>query len=156
MSFSSNVKYYVMGFLADGTPSIRTFVKNKDFEKNNIEAIKKMKDKIQTMANESDPVIELAAIEIISAEDYNLYLQNYVRDMQTGKPIPYIAPEPTPEETQQANLAQLDADYSNQLNELKEQIIVAATVDQDEEYANELRQQRQNLQDEYVQKRSEL
>lgn len=30
---ATNVKYYCMGFLADGTPSVRTFANTKDIEK---------------------------------------------------------------------------------------------------------------------------
>lgn len=156
MSFSSNVKYYVMGFLSDGSPSIRTFANTKLVEKNDTKYITDLKNSIYKQAEASEPQVKLAIVEIINAEDYNLYLQNYVRDMKTGRPIPYVPPEPTAEEIQKSNLAELDANYSTQLNELKDQIIVAATVDQDEEYANELRQQRQELQDEYVQKRGEL
>lgn len=63
---------------------------------------------------------------------------------------------PSAAETQAAELSALDANYSTQLDDLKEQIIVASTVDQDEEYANELRQQRQDLQTEYIEKRGAL
>ena len=63
---------------------------------------------------------------------------------------------PTAEETQAANLAKLDADYGAQLDDLKDQIVVAATVAQDDAYADELRQQRQDLQTEYIEKRGAL
>ena len=53
-------------------------------------------------------------------------------------------------------MSELDNTYAEKLEENKNSIIVAATVDQDEEYANQLRQERQALQDEYIQKRSEL
>ncbi len=70
-----------------------------------------------------------------------------------GKFVDYV---PTAEETQAAQLSALDASYSTQLDDLKEQIIVASTVDQDAEYANELRQQRTDLQNEYIEKRGAL
>ena len=62
----------------------------------------------------------------------------------------------TPEEAQAAKLSALDNEYAAKLDENKSSIIVAATVDQDEEYADQLRQERQEIQNEYIQKRSEL
>ena len=59
-------------------------------------------------------------------------------------------------ETQAAKLSELDNEYATKLEDNKNSIIVAATVDQDEEYADQLRQERQALQNEYIQKRSEL
>ncbi len=70
-----------------------------------------------------------------------------------GQFVDYV---PTAEETQAANLAKLDADYGAQLDDLKDQIVVAATVAQDDAYADELRQQRQDLQTEYITKRGAL
>lgn len=70
-----------------------------------------------------------------------------------GQFVDYV---PTAEETQAANLAKLDADYGAQLDDLKDQIVVAATVAQDDAYADELRQQRQDLQTEYIEKRGAL
>lgn len=81
---------------------------------------------------------------------------NQVYIYKDGKFIPKPPHVPTAEETQAADLAKLDADYGTQLNDLKEQILVAATVDQDEDYAKELRQQRQALQEEYITKRGAL
>lgn len=70
-----------------------------------------------------------------------------------GKFVDYV---PSAAETQAVQLTALDANYSTQLNALKDQIIVASTVDQDEDYAKELRQQRQDLQTEYIEKRGAL
>lgn len=44
---ATNVKYYCMGFLADGTPSVRTFANTKDIEKNNKEYITELKQKVK-------------------------------------------------------------------------------------------------------------
>ena len=60
---ATNVKYYCMGFLADGTPSVRTFADRKPIEKNDTEYINNLKSKVQTMAND----VELATVEIITA-----------------------------------------------------------------------------------------
>ena len=97
----------------------------------------------------------------VSTADYNNLLGNnadnqpYIRQAD-GTYVPKPAYVPTAEETQAAKLSELDNEYAAKLEDNKHSIIVAATVDQDEEYANQLKQERQELQAEYVQKRSEL
>ncbi|PAV38061.1 hypothetical protein CJ260_11490 [Megasphaera sp. ASD88] len=97
----------------------------------------------------------------VSTADYNNLLGNnaenqlYIRQAD-GRFVPKPAYVPTAEETQAAKLSELDNEYATKLEDNKNSIIVAATVDQDEEYADQLRQERQALQAEYVQKRSEL
>ena len=97
----------------------------------------------------------------VSTADYNNLLGNnadnqpYIRQAD-GTFVPKPVYVPTAAETQAAKLSELDNTYAEKLEENKNSIIVAATVDQDEEYANQLRQERQALQDEYIQKRSEL
>lgn len=123
---ATNVKYYCMGFLKDGTPSVRTFADRKPVEKNDTEYINNLKSKVQTMASD----IELATVEIITAEDYNLYVNgdgenSYVRDMKTGKPKIYIPPEPTKEEIQAKALASLDAEYNTQKEGFKKDLDTA-------------------------------
>lgn len=123
---ATNVKYYCMGFLKDGTPSVRTFADRKPVEKNDTEYINNLKSKVQTMASD----IELATVEIITAEDYNLYVNgdgenSYVRDMETGKPKIYIPPEPTKEEIQAKALASLDAEYNTQKEGFKKDLDTA-------------------------------
>lgn len=123
---ATNVKYYCMGFLKDGTPSVRTFADQKPIEKNNTEYINNLKSKVQTMASD----IEFATVEIITAADYNLYVNgdgenSYVRDMETGKPKIYIPPEPTKEEKQARALASLDAEYNTQKEGFKQDLDTA-------------------------------
>ena len=97
----------------------------------------------------------------VSTTDYmnllgnNADNQTYIRQAD-GTYVPKPAYVPTAAETQAAKLSELDNTYAEELEDNKNAIIVAATVDQDEEYAEQLRQERQALQDEYVQKRSEL
>lgn len=97
----------------------------------------------------------------VSTADYNNLLGNnadnqpYIRQAD-GTFVPKPVYVPTAAETQAAKLSELDNTYAEKLEENKNSIIVAATVDQDEEYADQLRQERQALQAEYVQKRSEL
>ena len=114
-----------MGFLADGTPSVRTFANTKDIEKNNTQYIDDLKQKVKEMSAD-----ELATVEIISAEEYNLYVNGddtntYVRDMETGKPKIYIPPEPTKEEIQAKALASLDAEYNTQKEGFKKDLDTA-------------------------------
>jgi hypothetical protein len=97
----------------------------------------------------------------VSTADYNNLLGNnadgqiYIRTKE-GKYIPKPPYVPTAEEVQASKLAAIDAEYAGKLEENKSSIIVAATVDQDEEYADELRAERQSLQLEYIEKRSEI
>lgn len=122
---ATNVKYYCMGFLADGTPSVRTFANTKDIEKENEKYIVELKQKVKEMSAD-----ELATVEIISAEEYNLYVNGdgtntYVRDMETGKPKIYIPPEPTKEELQAQALANLESEYNAQKDGFKKDLDTA-------------------------------
>lgn len=114
-----------MGFLADGTPSVRTFANTKDIEKNNKEYITELKQKVKKMTEE-----ELFVVDIISASDYDLYVNGdgkniYVRDMETGKPKIYIPPEPTKEELQAQALSQLENEYNVQKEGFKKDLDTA-------------------------------
>ena len=122
---ATNVKYYCMGFLADGTPSVRTFANTKDVEKENEKYIVELKQKVKEMSAD-----ELDIVEIISAEEYNMYVNGdgtntYVRDMETGKPKIYIPPEPTKEELQAQALSQLENEYNVQKEGLKKDLDTA-------------------------------
>lgn len=122
---ATNVKYYCMGFLADGTPSVRTFANTKDIEKENEKYIVELKQKVKEMSTD-----ELATVEIIPAEEYNLYVNGdgtntYVRDMETGKPTIYIPPEPTKEELQAQALAALEVEYNTQKEGFKKDLDTA-------------------------------
>lgn len=97
----------------------------------------------------------------VSVKDYSNLLGNnpegqvYIRT-KDGRYIPKPPYVPTPEEVQDSKLAAIDTEYASKLDENKSAIIVAATVDQDDEYADELRAERQTLQAEYIEKRSEI
>lgn len=122
---ATNVKYYCMGFLADGTPSVRIFANTKDIEKNNTQYIDDLKQKVKKMSTD-----ELATVDIISASNYDLYVNGdgkniYVRDMETGKPKIYIPPEPTKEELQAQALSQLENEYNVQKEGFKKDLDTA-------------------------------
>lgn len=126
---ATNVKYYCMGFLADGTPSVRTFASTKSIENKNQDEkdkyITELKNKVKDMTEDT-----LEIIEIITAADYDLYVNGdgtniYVRDMETGKPKIYIPPEPTKEEIQARALANLEAEYNIQKEGFKQDLDTA-------------------------------
>ena len=73
---------------------------------------------------------KLATVEIISAEEYNMYVNGdgtntYVRDMETGIPKIYIPPEPTKEELQAQALANLESEYNAQKEGFKKDLDTA-------------------------------
>ena len=122
---ATNVKYYCMAFLKDGTPSVRTFANTKDIEKNNEEYITELKQKVKNMTED-----ELSIVEIITATDYDLYVNGdgtntYVRDMETGKPKIYVAPDPTQEELKAQALAELENEYNLQKEGFKKDLDTA-------------------------------
>ena len=122
---ATNVKYYCMAFLKDGTPSVRTFANTKDIEKNNEKYIAELKQKVKEMSAD-----EFATVEIISSEEYNMYVNGdgtntYVRDMETGKPKIYVAPDPTQEELKAKALAELENEYNLQKEGFKKDLDTA-------------------------------
>lgn len=141
---ATNVKYYCMGFLADGTPSVRTFANTKDVEKENEKYIVELKQKVKKMTEE-----ELSVVDIISASDYDLYVNGdgkniYVRDMETGKPKIYVMPEPTQQEKQIAEVNTISNSVELQTKELKDAMIIAL-LNNDIELQEELKQEYQEL-----------
>lgn len=141
---ATNVKYYCMGFLIDGTPSVRMFANTKDIEKNNKEYITELKQKVKKMTEE-----ELSVVDIISASDYDLYVNGdgtntYVRDMETGKPKIYVMPEPTQQEKQIAEVNTISNSVELQTKELKDAMIIAL-LNNDIELQEELKQEYQEL-----------
>lgn len=123
---ATNVKYYCMAFLKDGTPSVRTFASTKSVENSDENYITDLKNKVMSMANNE----EVSIVDIINSEEYNLYVNGdgtntYIRDMETGKPKIYIPPEPTKEEIQARALASLDAEYNTQKEGFKKDLDTA-------------------------------
>lgn len=142
---ATNVKYYCMGFLADGTPSVRTFANTKDVEKENEKYIVELKQKVKEMSASE----LLATVEIITASDYDLYVNGdgtntYVRDMETGKPKIYVAPDPTQREKQIAEVNTISNSVELQTKELKDAMIIAL-LNNDVELQEELKQEYQEL-----------
>lgn len=124
---ATNVKYYCMAFLKDGTPSVRTFASTKNVENNDEKYIIDLKNKVMSMANDE----EVSIVDIINSEEYNLYVNGdgngttYIRDMETGTPKVYVPPEPTKEELQAQALANLESEYNAQKEGFKKDLDTA-------------------------------
>lgn len=117
---TTNVDYYVAGFNSDGK-RVGSLICDFDPDKNpnNLAALKEKAKELFTDAT---------AIEVITADDFSLYLDGYVRGTD-GKPIPYVAPEPTEEEKKATQKAELTADYKAQVSELTTALQVAELND---------------------------
>lgn len=98
----SNVDFYVAGFDAAGKRIGSLIFNGKPSNDKDVAAgIEKGKAAFEGAA----------VVEVISADDYGLYLSGeYVRGPE-GKPIKYAAPEPTAEEKAAAQKAALKAEY---------------------------------------------
>ena len=120
---NTNVEYYIAGFAANGKrvgSLICEFNPTKDKNAGKLDALKEEAKELFSDAT---------VIEIISAEDFNKYVTgNYIRGTD-GKPIEYIAPEPTSEEKKAAEAAKIAAKYEPQLAELKNNLITAVLLD---------------------------
>lgn len=112
----SNVEYYVAGFDASGKRIGSLIFDGKPSnDKDVAAAIEKGKAAFEGAA----------VVEVISADDFGLYLSgDYVRGPE-GKPIKYVAPEPTAEEKAAAQKAALKAEYETGKAELLESLQAA-------------------------------
>lgn len=111
----SNVSYYVAGFDASGKRvGSLIFDGRPDDAQAVADAVAKGK-----------AAFDDAVVEVISADDYGMYLSgDYVRGTD-GKPVKYVAPEPTEAEKKAAQQAELTADYKAQVAELTTALQVA-------------------------------
>lgn len=102
----TNVDYYAAGFDSDGKRIVSKIV---DFDPTK----DKNADKVAAaIADVKTTVDGVAVAEIISAEDFVAYLNGKVRGSD-GKPIDYVAPEPTAAEKAAAEKASLAAEYAS-------------------------------------------
>lgn len=122
---STNVDYYVTGFDADGKrvgSLICDFDPGKD---KNTAKLAALKGKAKTLFTDA------AVVDVVSASDYNQYLTGeYVRGAD-GKPIAYVAPEPTAAEKKASAIATIKAKYQPQLDSLVEARVKAAMLGAD-------------------------
>jgi len=98
----SNVNYYVAGFDSAGKRVGSTIFDGNPANDQDVAAAVEKGKGVFTDAS---------VVEVISAEDFGLYLGgDYVRGTD-GKPAKYVAPEPTEEEQKAAQKAALKAEY---------------------------------------------
>ena len=98
----SNVEYYIAGFDASGK-RIGSLIFDGKLSNN--------KDVAAAIEKGKAAFEGASVVEVISADDYGLYLSGeYVRGPE-GKPIKYVAPEPTAEEKAAAQKVALKAEY---------------------------------------------
>jgi len=128
---SSNVDFYIAGFDADGK-RVGSIICDFNPEKNP----KKLKE---ALAEAKEKFPEAIVVEQIGADAFNQYLDGYIRGAD-GKPIEYIAPEPTAEEKKAAEVVKIAAKYEPQLAELKNNLITAVLLD-DKELQTEIKEE---------------
>lgn len=117
---STNVNYYAAGFDKSGHRVVTKICDYDPAKGKHANKIAALLDDIK--ATSSDVVVA----EVISADDFYLYTnENYVRDMATGKPVPYVPPEPTAEEKTASAAAVVAAIYEPQLAALKDSLVTA-------------------------------
>ncbi|WP_295234731.1 hypothetical protein [Veillonella sp.] len=94
---------------------------------------------------------------MIEDKDGNLWLEFNDDKIWDGEKLvdkpPYI---PTAAEIEEAKLKQLDAEYANKLAEAKQVVTEAVTIEQDNELADELRSDYQDIKKEYIEKRGAI
>lgn len=123
---STNVSYYAAGFDKSGH---RVVTKICDYDPEKIKHAGKIAALLDDIkATSSDVVVA----EIISADDFYKYTnEDCVRDTATGKPVPYVPPEPTAEEKTASAAAVIAATYEPQLAALKDSLVTAALMGDD-------------------------
>lgn len=105
MANNTNVDYYVAGFDAAGK-RVGSLICDFDPAKNP-KQLSALTDKAQGLFTDAE------IIEVITSEYFNAYLEGKVRDAETGKPVDYVAPEPTAEEKAAQEKATLKAEYES-------------------------------------------
>lgn len=122
---ATNVDYYCAGFDKDGKrvgSIICDFNPTKD----------KNKDKLTALIEKGKSLFsDATVVEIIGAEDYDKYVSGeYIRGTD-GKPVAYVAPEPTAAEKKASAIATIKAKYQPQLDRLVESRVKAEMLGSD-------------------------
>lgn len=106
----TNVDYYVSGF---DTAGKRVGSLICDFDPNK----EKNADKLSALIDKAKGLFtDAEVVEVISAADYAMYLSgNYVRGAE-GKPVAYVAPEPTSAEKKASAIAAIKSQYQPQID----------------------------------------
>lgn len=107
-----NTQHYVAGFNASGRRVVTILCEYDPTDPSSESLLKADKEKAAKLASDA------TVIELIDQATFEQYMSNCVRDMQTGKPIPYVAPEPTAEEKAEAEKAKLASEYKANKSEM--------------------------------------
>ncbi len=107
-----NTQHYVAGFNASGRRVVTILCEYDPTDPSSESLLQADKEKAAKLASDA------TVIELIDQETFAQYMSNCVRDMQTGKPIPYVAPEPTAEEKAAAEKAKLTSEYEANKQEM--------------------------------------
>lgn len=107
-----NTQRYVAGFNASGRRVVTILCEYDPKDPSSASLLQADKEKAAKLASDA------TVIELIDQETFEQYMSNCVRDMQTGKPIPYVAPEPTAEEKVAAEKAKLASEYEANKSEM--------------------------------------
>ena len=124
---STNVNYYAAGFNKSGHRVVTKICDYDPAKSKHTDKIAALLDDIK--ATSSDVVVA----EIISADDFYKYTnENCVRDAATGKPVPYIPPEPTDEEKTASAASVIAEKYDPQIADLKDSMVTAVLMGDDD------------------------
>lgn len=124
---STNVNYYAAGFNKSGHRVVTKICDYDPAKSKHADKIAALLDDIK--ATSSDVVVA----EIISADDFYKYTnENCVRDAATGKPVPYVPPEPTDEEKTASAASVIAAKYDPQIADLKDSMVTAVLMGDDD------------------------
>ena len=107
-----NTQHYVAGFNASGRRVVTILCEYDPTDPSSELLLKADKEKAAKLASDA------TVIELIDQATFEQYMSTCVRDMQTGKPIPYVAPEPTAEEKAAAEKAKLANEYEANKSEM--------------------------------------
>lgn len=107
-----NTQHYVAGFNASGRRVVTILCEYDPTDPSSESLLQADKEKAAKLASDA------TVIELIDQATFEQYMSNCVRDMQTGKPIPYVAPEPTAEEKAAAENAKLASEYEANKTEM--------------------------------------
>lgn len=120
----TNVDYYAAGFDSDGKRIVSKII---DFDPTK----DKNADKVTAaLADVKATVDGVAVAEIITAEDFVEYLNGKVRGSD-GKPVDYVAPEPTETEKKTATISAIKAKYNERLDAMVVARVKAAMLGAD-------------------------
>lgn len=123
---STNVSYYAAGFDKFGRRVVTKICDYDPAKSKHADKIAALLDDIKAMSS------DVAVAEIISADDFYKYTnENCVRDTATGKPVPYVPPDPTPEEKTASAATVIAAIYEPQLAALKDSLVTAVLTGDD-------------------------